>query len=68
MFENAPISKNCKDKKGGGSSMTFRQKFSVSLPKNFPVEPFIVSRYRKIIFLIGLIHEFLWKFFCLTVP
>ena len=48
--------------------MTFRQNFFVSLPKNLPVEPFILSRYRKTFFLLGLDHEILWKSFCPTAP
>ena len=48
--------------------MTFRRNVFVSLAKNLQVELFIVSQYRKIIFLKGVGHEFLWKSFCLTVP
>ena len=47
--------------------MTFRQNFFVSLPKNLQVQLFIVSQYRKNIFLIGVGHEFLWTISCLTV-
>ena len=55
----------------GAGIPIFRQKFCLTVPKNFVGEPFGVSKKfwcRNTLCFRGICHEFPSKIFCLTVP
>ena len=70
-FRKSLVSKNVRDKRGGGFHDFPSELFCLTVPKNFVGETFCVSEnfwYRKILCFRGICHDFPSKIFCLTVP
>ena len=70
-FRKFLVSKNVRDKRGGGYHDFPSKLFFLTVPEHFIDEPFCVSESlgnRKILCLRGLCHDFLSKIFCLAVP
>ncbi len=70
-FGKSLVSKNVRDKRGGGYHDFPSKLFCLTVPKNFVGEPFGVSKNfwcRSTLWFRGICHEFPSKIFCLTVP